>query len=314
MMNTILKLYFKLPHDTSFGIISKIINRIAARIVKRVLDRTVPSYFLKTQAQFLNGLNTEKRDKKVIVSLTSFPGRIADVWIVVECLFRQTYKADKIILWLSELQFEGVVLPKLLIEQQKRGLEIRFVKDDLRSHKKYYYALENFDSSIIVTVDDDVFYHQDVIKTLIEAHQSHPNEVIANRAHKIKFNEEKLILPYRKWYVNYKSAYSSYLYVPTGVGGVLYPPGSLSNKLLNVDAIKELCLQADDLWLKVGSLLTSTKVHITPSYRQEFITVGKTQNNKLVTYNSLTGGNDVQLRAVLDYFKMGNLENYKNRD
>lgn len=314
MMNVLLKLYFKLPNDTSFGIISKIINRIAARIVKRILDRTVPNHFLKTLDKYPTGVNLEPREKEIVISLTSFPGRIADVWIVIECLFRQTYKADKIILWLSELQFEGVVLPKLLIEQQKRGLEIRFVKDDLRSHKKYYYALENFDSSIIVTVDDDVFYHQDVIKTLIEAHQSHPNEVIANRAHKIKFNEEKLILPYRKWYVNYKSAYSSYLYVPTGVGGVLYPPGSLSNKLLNVDAIKELCLQADDLWLKVGSLLTSTKVHITPNYPQEFITVGKTQKSKLVTSNSLNGGNDEQMKRILEYFSLGNLDHYRDRD
>ena len=47
MMNVLLELYFKLPHDSSFGIISKIINRIAARIVKRILDRTVPNHFLK---------------------------------------------------------------------------------------------------------------------------------------------------------------------------------------------------------------------------------------------------------------------------
>ena len=312
MMNTLLNIYFKLPHDKTFGIVSKAFNRLVAKILKRILDRTVPPYFLKTQVQYPNGLNTQKRDKEVIVNFTSFPGRIQDVWIVVECLFRQTYKADKIILWLSKPQFEGIELPKLLLDQQKRGLEIRFEEDDLRSHKKYYYALENFNSSIIVTVDDDVFYHQDVLKTLIECHQSNPNEVIANRAHKIKFDEKERILPYRQWDINYKSPNLSYLFVPTGVGGVLYPPSSLSDKLLNVDAIKELCFHADDLWLKVGSLLMSTKVKISTNYRQEFITVGKTQNNKLVTSNSLNGGNDEQLKSILKYFSLGNLEQYRD--
>jgi hypothetical protein len=313
-MNTLLNIYFKLPHDKTFGIVSKAFNRLVAKILKSILDRTVPPYFLTTQGKYPNGLNTEKRDKEVIVSFTSFPGRIQDVWIVVECIFRQTYKADKIILWLSKPQFEGVELPILLLEQQKRGLEIRFVADDLRSHKKYFYALENFDSSIIVTVDDDVFYHRDILKALIDAHVSNPNEVIANRAHKIRFDEEDRILPYRQWAINYKSPYSSFLYVPTGVGGVLYPPQSLSKKLLNVEAIKELCFHADDLWLKAGSMLTSTKVLVTSNYRQEFITVGKTQNSKLVTSNSLNGGNDEQLKRTLEYFNLGNLGQFRDKD
>jgi hypothetical protein len=312
MMNTLLHIYFKLPHDKTFGIVSKGFNRLVAKIFKRIFDRTIPSHFLKTQYQYPNGLNSEKRDMEVVVSFTSFPGRIQDVWIVVECLFRQTYKADKIILWLSKPQFEGIKLPELLLKQQKRGLEIRFVEDDLRSHKKYYYALENFNSSIIVTVDDDVFYHQDVLKTLIGAHLSNPNEVIANRSHKIKFDEKGCIMPYRQWDINFKSSMPSFLFVPTGVGGVLYPPGSLSEKLLNVHALKELCFHADDLWLKAGALLTSTKVKITPNYRQEFITVGKTQNNKLVTSNSLNGGNDEQLKRILEYFNLGNLEQYRD--
>ena len=68
------------------------------------------------------------------------------------------------------------------------------------------------------------------------------------------------------------------------------------------------------MWLKVGSLLTSTKVQITPNYRQEFITVGKTQNNKLVTSNSLNGGNDEQMKRILEYFKLGNLEQFKEKN
>jgi hypothetical protein len=308
-MNTLLNLYFKLPHDNSFGIVSKALNRLVAKILKRILDRNVPRYFEKTQIQFPEGLNKQARKEKLIISLTSFPGRIKDVWIVVECLFRQTYQPDRIVLWLSKSQFQGINLPELLIAQQKRGLEIIFVDDDLRSHKKYFYALQQFSSDIIVTVDDDVFYHENVLMSLVNAHEIHPKEVIANRAHKIRFDVKGEILPYREWEINYKSSTPSFTYVPTGVGGVLYPPGSLSLELLNIEAIKRLCFHADDLWLKVGSLLSTTRIVITPYFRQEFITIGKTQNSKLVTSNSLGGGNDVQLRKILSFF---NLVNYLN--
>lgn len=312
MMNTILKLYFKLPHDTSFGIISKIINRIAARIVKRVLDRTVPSYFLKTQAQFLNGLNTEKRDKKVIVSFTSFPGRIQDVWIVVECLFRQTYKADKIILWLSELQFEGVELPSLLTDQQSRGLDIRFVKGDIKSHKKYIYALNEFKNDYVITVDDDLYYDNKLIQNLIQLKEKYPYALPTNRAHLIQFDNRNKVAPYSKWYHNYQIEKQSLLLVPTGGFGTLYEFDQLYQTFDNQILIKELVPHADDLWIKIQSLLKNTQVVTNNRYNKDPISVKSSQLEKLVSINVLRGANDVQLRAVLDYFKMGNLENYKN--
>src|SRR5690606_22827294 len=72
---------------------------------------------------------------EVVVSLTSFPARINTVWLVIESLLRQKVKPDKLILWLSKDQFSSIdVLPKRLKSQILRGLEIRFVEGDLRSH------------------------------------------------------------------------------------------------------------------------------------------------------------------------------------
>ena len=310
-MNTVLKIYFLLPHDKAFGIFSKAFNRLTAKIIKLILDSTIPQYFLKTQDEFPNGCNDVKRDEEVIVSLTSFPGRIKDVWLVIECLFRQTYKADKIVLWLSSEQFMAVDLPQALIDQTSRGLEIRFVEDDLRSHKKYFYAIQEFNGSLVITVDDDVYYHEDVLKILVDAHRRHPNDVVANRAHKILFEKDGKISPYRSWSINYKSKDSSYLHLPTGVGGVLYPPGSLSTEIMDVNLIKDLCFLADDLWLKVGSLLANRKVLITKEYRQEFITVGQSQRVKLVALNSLGGENDGQFKRTCEYFKLNELVRFR---
>ena len=50
---------------------------------------------------------------------------------------------------------------------------------------------------------------------------------------------------------------------PTGVGGVLYPPGSLSPAVLDKETFRALCPRADDLWLywmgrRAGSVYKKT--------------------------------------------------------
>lgn len=303
MINRMLRIYFSLPSDSSLGIVSKVINRLIAKLLKRLLDYYVPYSLERKQEESSSGLNQNERDQKLLVSLTSFPGRIDSLWIVIESLLRQTYKPDRLILWLSKLQFESIELPEKLLSLQAKGLEIRFVDDDLRSHKKYYYALDSYKKYTIITFDDDVFYDNRVIERLVHGSRLFPDCVIANRAHEITFDKETVgIKPYREWRHHIRNSRPSFLYVPTGVGGVLYPPGSLSDRILDITSIKEKCFLADDLWLKAGTLLTNTKVFVTDSYNQEFITVGRTQVNKLVTSNSLNGGNDKQLQNTLVHF------------
>lgn len=310
MMNTLLKSYFSLPHDRSFGFFSKVVNRLVARILKRVLDRTVPKYFLKTISKFPVGINQISREKKVIISFTSFPNRIEDVWIVVECLFRQSYKADKIILWLSKPQFEGIELPKKLLDQQVRGLEIRFVDDDLKSHKKYLYAFESFPNDYVITVDDDLYYDDFLIENLVLLKNKYPNDIPTNRAHQISFDKGKNINKYSKWFHNYTGSKPSFFIVQTGGYGTLYTKEDFHTTYNNIEIIKDLIPHADDLWLKTQTLLMSKQIVTNSNYNKDPITIKKSQLEKLVTKNVINGGNDTQLRAVFDHFKLGNLEKY----
>jgi Glycosyl transferase family 2 len=249
-----------------------------------------------------------KRSKKVIVSMTSFPGRINTVWITLESLLRQSYKPDKIILWLSEEQFDGYKsLPKSLLRLQKKGITIRFCEDDLRSHKKYYYAFKEYPNEIIVTVDDDVIYPSDTLKTLVELHEIYPNCICCHRAHKIKLNSDDTIASYKEWIQNPKDFTGpSKLLCPTGVSGVLYPPGSVNTEVFNKNSIKNLCLFADDLWLKVMSLLNNTKVIKSSKYPTEFITVNSSQEYSLSKYNVEKNKNDSQLKAILSQYDLNN--------
>ena len=111
-MNKIYSLYYALPSFKWLGKIGKGIDRLQGKFFKKILDRYVPAKYDKEFDVQHIGINKDtNRQDKIIVSLTSFPGRINEVWICVESLMRQTFKPDAIELWLSLRQFPDRVIP-----------------------------------------------------------------------------------------------------------------------------------------------------------------------------------------------------------
>lgn len=130
---------------------------------------------------------------KIIVSFTSYPPRINSVHQVVESLYRQTVPADEIVLYLSldEFPLEAASLPgklKSLIGQG--GFRIEWVHGNLKSHKKYYYALQEYKDAVVITVDDDKIYAETMIGDLIKSHERFPDAVSA-RAVRIMFKKKR---------------------------------------------------------------------------------------------------------------------------
>ena len=297
------KTYFKLPNFKGPIVLHKVINRGYMFIFKKYFYKNFEKKVIDSIKNNNNGLNKELRDFSIEVSLTSFPARINEVYITIETIFSQTVKADNITLWLSLEQFPDRKIPKELEEQKKRGLTVEFVEDDLRSHKKYYYAFKRQKDNLVITFDDDVFYPDNTIESLVSAHLRYPNAVICNRGHKIEFSGYE-ILKYKNWKHNYKSQIPSNFAVPTGVGGVLYPPHSYHQDIFNISEFKEICFYADDLWLKIQTLRNNTKVYSLGTYPRDFINVGRSQQFKLVQYNAINGGNDTQFSKLLNHYQL----------
>lgn len=302
-MNTVLKIYYALPNFAKAGIAGKIVNRLLAKVVKTILDNTVPSYFLKTAEKAGWGLNTDKRDRLYIVSLTSFPGRINEVWITIETILRQSFKPDKIILWLAESQFPDKKIPDSLNSLLKRGLTIEFCKEDLRSHKKYFYAFEQYPDDYIITLDDDLYYDRDLLLNLVKLRKQFPTAVSTNRAHTITFSGNK-ILPYRQWKHNVTNNIPSHQLVQTGGFGTIYLRTDLYRDFNNTQLIKELAFHADDLWLKMMCFLNAKKIVTNSCYNKDPITVKSSQAEKLVKINVFQNGNDKQLENVLHHYRI----------
>lgn len=252
-----------------------------------------------------DAINREVRDEKIIVSMTSFPARIRFVPVTLERLMNQTVKPDRIILWLSEDNFPNKEndLPYRLLQMRSRGLEIKWCKGDDKSYKKLLPALLDFPKDLLITVDDDLVYDVDLIENLYEGHRMFPDAIIASRVHKIVFDSEGNIAPYKEWEkeINF-DIYEprTDLFATTGAG-TLFPPNSLNEEVFNLDSIRELCPHADDIWTKVMSVMNGTKIVHTGKNRRLRYVEG-TQDERLWDLNE--EGNDVQLKSILLKYKL----------
>lgn len=230
------------------------------RITRVIAYRVLPRYLEKQHKRRLN----KKSD--IIVSFTSFPARINNVWQVVESLKNQTIRPNKIILWLSKEQFPSRTnIPTKLWDCEDDLFEIRMVDGDIRSHKKYYYVLQEFPERTFVTCDDDIYYHPQMLQKLISASKIFPGCIIANNTAEMKWGSQGQLLSYSEWGRDMK-AYSSRNNVQIGIGGVLYPAHCLHDYVTRMDLFTKLAPLADDLWLSLMARLKGTPVVQTPDY------------------------------------------------
>jgi hypothetical protein len=249
----------------------------------------------------ISGLTTSSRPTPVVVSFTSYPGRIHSAARVAHRLLDQTVKPDRILLWLTEQQFPERQVPQQFQDLQELGLTICWARDSLKAHTKYFFTMAEFPSATVITVDDDVVYPRDLIEVLLRAHTRHPRAVIARRAHRITFGPTGRPLPYNRWQHQCRtSAGPAWDLFATGVGGVLYPPNSLSELTFHKDEILRLCLDADDIWLKAMELLARTPVVLTQP--MPILLTAGSQGQALALSNVGTGGNTKILNAVFDAY------------
>jgi hypothetical protein len=244
-----------------------------------------------------------KRSKQIVVSLTSYPARIASVWLTIESILRQDFPPDRLVLVLSRDEFPEGRLPKKLLGATRRGLEILWVEGNSRSYKKLLPTRTRFPNSVIVTADDDVIYPPWWLQALVSAHYERPSYILAHRANEIVLGRDARPLPYLQWRHSTRQT-PSHLVFPTGVGGVLYPPASLPSIADNQHLALTLCPTTDDVWFKVMALMAHTPTAVVSDTFQEFHTTRRTQRDALIHVNVEGQGNDRQLAAALDHFDL----------
>lgn len=261
-----------------------------------------------------SSLSVSECDSDVIVSLTSHPKRIAGADICIRSLVNQTVKPYKIILWLSKEEFpekEADLPPQLLfLYHDCSYFEIRWADGDLKPHKKYFYTMQEYPDRPVILVDDDAVYEECLVERLLYSYRQFPDCISAMRANLMMFQKDGNFMDYEGWIMDYKLLpdIPSTQLVPTGVGGVLYPPGLLPKETFDASAIRENCLFCDDLWLKIMASHAGIKTVVPKKCCKEKLIEGS-QDAALWRINVRGDNNDESLKRILRYYDahIGNL-------
>lgn len=244
--------------------------------------------------------------EKIIVSFTSWPGRIASAEQVVANIWKQTRKPDRILLYLAKEQFPEREnnLPDGLLTQAKEGLvDIRWCDKDLKPHKKYFYAMREFPDDLIVTVDDDLLYPSEMIERLYQSYQSYPKAISASRTHLMLIDDDQNFLPYKYWPQETDICLNQptmHLLATTGAG-TMYPPHLLNLEDCTAEVIESTCLFADDLWMKVLEIAQKIPV-VLAAPNEPLVHIENTAETAIWRDNVDGGGNDAQLNDIVDWF------------
>ena len=135
-----------------------------------------------------------------------------------------------------------------------------------------------------------------------------PLDVICTRSRKIFINEDNTIAEYNKWIISKNEEKSSFFNFFTGAGGVLYPPNSLDERVLNEELAMELCPSTDDIWFWAMTVLNGRKIKLIKNnlssltFLNPFRELNLNNQKALWKVNVGNNENDIQIKILFEKF------------
>ena len=200
-----------------------------------------------SQLLYLMQVQRKELDWKFEVSVTSHPARFNALALSLKALKSQILQPQSINVFIAETNI--AVLPDSIKELEKSG----FIKispcEDLGSGKKLIPALKVQSNLPIITIDDDLYFENDLFLHLMINHYLYPDAIIAARVHQLAVNDSKDVLPFSAWHKHYDlSEGPSNDLMPTSGAGTLFPPKAMHEDASNAALYTELSHNTDDLW------------------------------------------------------------------
>lgn len=246
-------------------------------------------------------LIANKKQVPVIVSLASIPSRLNIVHLTIRSILNQDVLPEKIVLWLHEDLKDSI--PKSLNVLVGDLFSIKYA-DYFSSHRKLVEPLKLYPNKIIVTCDDDMMYRKNWLSKLYQAHENHPDHIVANQTRCITYGSDGELLSYKAWKPNESGCQNPLLTLPIGAGGTLYPPDSMHKTVFNQELFLQLTPKADDLWFKAMGLLKGTKSIQAQNSGKEPIPIWGSQKVSLKKGNIGMDKNRTQWQALTDHFQL----------
>jgi len=200
-----------------------------------------------SQLLYLMQIQRKELDWKFEVSVTSHPARFHALALSLTALKSQILQPQSINVFIAEQDMAA--LPDSIKELQKSGYIKISPCQDLGSGKKLIPALKAQDNLPIITIDDDLYFENDLFLHLMINHYLYPDAIIAARVHQLAVSDSKDVLPFSQWHKHYDLGEGpSKDLMPTSGAGTLFPPKAMHDDVSNAALYTELSHNTDDLW------------------------------------------------------------------
>lgn len=233
----------------------------------------------------------------LVVSLTTFPPRVRQCAVAIESIFQQSVHPSAVLLALATEEFPGRRIPRSLRGLVKRGLTIVWVDVNHKSYDKLLSARVKFPDHTIITIDDDKILNPLFLEEMMEAHTKNPDCVIGYRGWEMRLVDGALRYGHG-WVRADETTPSMQLFLP-GNAGILYPTGSIGEKLYEMEIAYSLSPTADDFWFWGLTHESSSKL-ICLGKPPHVPIVSLKRSPALRDVNEFT--NDDQFQKTIDHF------------
>lgn len=115
------------------------------------------------------------RQERVIVSLTTWKKRINNIPTVLDTILAQTVKPDRIVLNLAYNESIPADVQKYI---DINHIELNYTSDT-KVYKKLLPTLEKYPDDVVISIDDDWLYPQEMIADFIDIHSKYPNNPVS---------------------------------------------------------------------------------------------------------------------------------------
>lgn len=193
---------------------------------------------------------------KIIVSVTTWKKRDEAFVKMIEHFQKQIIKPDKIILWLSEDEYQGIIPEHLKDCLDKKWIdEIKFVPGNTYAHKRWEVFKEH-QNDYVIFVDDDLYYPIDYISELY-------NNAKQQKCPCCYFSKTENFINMKRTTVKNteKCSIKNHLYS----GLCCFPPHTFPMDVLspkNVLLRDKYCPRSDDAWMDVCTWKYNIPVYI----------------------------------------------------
>jgi len=204
-------------------------------------------------------------NKKIIVSMTSYPKRISSVGkSLYYILTKQTVKPDEIHLWLAEPEFKNKEkdLPEdlNLIIKTCKEVYLHWLPKNTYCHKRHEIFKQTTDNDLVFIFDEDVIYKENLIEKTLEVHEKYPDCIINyNLYSKHIYSGKKIIYKTLQKSEYDKPRLDIRFFGQSMIPSKLFPKQLLTDKMMEIrDKCSPIC---DESWLTPWFVYYGIKIY-----------------------------------------------------